>query len=414
MSRRTSPFRPGTVLALLAVGALAFLLFLYSLGQGWTGGEESNGGNHAAANGLNGFSGLVTLLERTGRNVTLSRNPADMREYGLQVLTPPLMTSPEEFGELLDQRMNGGMGPTLVVLPKWIAMPVPDVEDVESEDGWVMLLGATSPLWFNQIEIAEGAGLDVGQTGGWQGLGGSGDLPDETQVQALTSDEENTFRALLTDSEGDVLAAELVQREDYDPWPVIVVFEPDLVNNYGMADRARAEVALQLVERATLGEDMPIRFDLSLNGLGAAQNLLTLAFRPPFLAATLCLLLAALVIGWRAFRRFGPPVAEAPAVSQGKRQLARNGAALVQRVKRWHLLKRPYEDMVGRRVANALGLGDAETDAREVAIDEALHRRGHDGEQFSRLAADLRDAEKPRDILRAARRLRTFERTLTQ
>lgn len=414
MSRRTSPFRPATVLSLLAVGVIAFLLFLYSLGQGWTGGEESDGGNHASANGLNGYSGLVTLLDRTGRDVSLSRNPADMREYGLQVLTPPMMTSAEEFEDILDQRMDSGAGPTLVILPKWIAMPVPDMEDTQSEDGWVMLLGATSPLWFDQLELAEGASLGLGQTEGWQGLGASGDLPDKTQAQALVEDKAKAFRTLVTDSEGDVLAAELVQRENYDPWPVIVVFEPDLMNNYGMADKGRAEVALQLVERATLGEDMPIRFDLSLNGLGAAQNLLTLAFRPPFLAATLCLLLAALVIGWRAFRRFGPPLAEAPAVSQGKRQLARNGAALLQRVKRWHLLKRPYEDMVGRRVAKALGLHNAETDARELAIDNALQRRGHDGSPFSRLAADLRGAERPRDILRAARRLRTFERTLTQ
>ena len=126
------------------------------------------------------------------------------------------------------------------------------------------------------------------------------------------------------------------------------------------------------------------------------------------------MLLAALVIGWRAFRRFGPPVAEAPAMAQGKRQLARNGAALIERVKRWHLLKQPYEDMIGRRVARGLGLRNAETDAREMAIDQAVARRGHDGPTFSRLAADLREAERPKDIIRAARALRTFERTLTQ
>ncbi len=417
MSRRANPFRPGTVLALLLVGVLAFLLLLYALGQGWTGQDESDGGNHAAANGLNGFSGLATLLEGTASKVSLSRNRAELEDYGLLILTPPLWSDPEQIDEIIQQRIDYASGPTMLILPKWLATQVPGDVDVESEDGWVILSGATSPDWFADLAIGEGTALAIGRTGGWQGLGSAGNLPEQDRVQALVTDSENAMRALLVDDEGDVLAAELVQQspyDDYDTWPVIVVFEPDLMNNYGMADRDRAAMAMQLVEQATLGDAMPITFDLTLNGLGAAENLLTLAFRPPFLAATLCMLLAALVIGWRAFRRFGPPIAEAPAMAQGKRQLARNGAALVERVKRWHLLKQPYEDMIGRRVARGLGLRNAETDAREMAIDQAVARRGHDGPTFSRLAADLREAERPKDIIRAARALRTFERTLTQ
>lgn len=417
INQRSNPFRPTTVLALLAVGSLAFLLLLYALSQGWTGGEDRNGGNHAAANGLNGYSGLVTLLEETGNSVTVSRNPADLPEYGLQILTPPIMTAPDGIDDILQQRIDLDAGPTMLILPKWLAMPIPADANVESENGWVFLGGSVSPPWFSQLEIAEGAELAIGETGGWQGFAEAGDLPDETQVQALVSDERKVMRALLVDEEGDVLAAELLQppeADGYEPWPIYVVFEPDLMNNYGIADRARAEVAIALVEMARAGGNMPIRFDVTLNGLGASQNLLTLAFRPPFLAAALCLLLAALVIGWRAFRRFGPAIAEEPATAQGKRQLARNGAALLERVKRWHLLKQPYEDMIGRRVASALGLRNADIDAREIAIDRELARRGHDGPTFSRLAGDLRVAERPKDIIRAARALRTFERTLTQ
>ncbi|MWV27086.1 DUF4350 domain-containing protein [Aurantiacibacter rhizosphaerae] len=417
MSRRTSPFSPGAVLALLLVGALAFLLLLYALGQGWTGQDESDGGNHAAANGLNGFSGLVSLLENTGENVTVSRNRADMEEYGLTIITPPLYSDAEEIDEIIQRRIDYASGPTLLILPKWIAAQVPANADVESGDGWVVLAGANSPGWFDELTIGNGTRLAIGQTGGWQGLGEAGDLPAPQQVQALVSDSENSMRAMLVDDEGDVLAAELIQSSDYDDyehWPVIVVFEPDLMNNYGMGDEKRADVALQLIDEASFGDEMPIRFDLTLNGLAGAENLLTLAFRPPFLAATLCMLLASIVIGWRAFRRFGPPIAEAPAMAQGKRQLARNGAALVERVRRWHLLKKPYEDMIGRRVAKALGLRPADTQARETAIDSAVARRGHDGPSFSRLAADLRAAERPKDIIRAAQALRTFERTLTQ
>ncbi|WAT16732.1 DUF4350 domain-containing protein [Aurantiacibacter sp. MUD11] len=417
MSRARNPFKPSAVLALLSVGAIAFLLLLYALGQGWTGEGERDGGSHAAANGLNGYSGLVELLRDTGHNVSLSRSPAGFEDYGLQVLTPPSWADPEEINEIIQSRFDNDAGPTLVLLPKWMAMPVPDAPGVEAEEGWVVLAGASSPGWFEQLAVAEGAELAIGETGGWQGLGSSGDLPDESQVQALVAKPDGPMRVLLQDSEGDVLAADLRPDrgdKDYEPWPVIVVFEPDLLNNYGMADEMRARTALALLDEARDGVDMPINFDLTLAGLGASENLLTLAFTPPFLAATLCLLLAGLVIAWRAFCRFGPAIAEAPAMARGKRQLARNGAALVQRVKRWHLLKQPYEDMVGRRVAAALGLRPADHEHREHAIDAALARRGHDGPPFSRLAGDLREANGPRDIIRAARALRTFERTLTQ
>ena len=207
MSRRANPFRPGTVLALLLVGVLAFLLLLYALGQGWTGQEERDGGNHAAANGLNGFSGLATLLEGTANKVSLSRNRAELEDYGLLILTPPLWSDPEQIDEIIQQRIDYASGPTMLILPKWLATQVPGDVDVESEDGWVILSGATSPDWFADLAIGEGTALAIGRTGGWQGLGSAGDLPEQDRVQALVTDSENAMRALLVDDEGDVLAA---------------------------------------------------------------------------------------------------------------------------------------------------------------------------------------------------------------
>ncbi|APE29309.1 DUF4350 domain-containing protein [Aurantiacibacter gangjinensis] len=421
MSRRANPFRPGVVLGVLLVGVLAFLMILYALGQGWTGQDERDGGSHAAANGLNGYSGLVQLLRGTGSDVTFARNPTELDDYNLTIITPSLFADAEAIDEVIQNRRDFAGGPTIIILPKWSAFEPRQRDDVEIEDGWVVLGNASSPFWFEEIGIFSGGEMAVGETGGWQGLGTSGDLPDEEQVQALVSATDQVMTSLIVDDEGDVLVAELspAKPEDvnYDTyvndWPIIVVFEPDLMNNYGMADRDRAALALSIIERAQDGAALPVVFDLTLNGLGRSDNLLTLAFSPPFLAATLCLLLAALVVAWRGFRRFGPPVAEAPAMARGKEQLARNGASLLERVKRWHLLKQPYEDMIGRRVAASLGLRIADTDAREAAIDDALDRRGHDGPPFSRLAADLRAADKPRDIIRAAKALRTFERTLT-
>ncbi|MDE1467184.1 DUF4350 domain-containing protein [Aurantiacibacter sp. D1-12] len=413
--RRSNPFRPGVVLAVLLVGAGAFLLMLYALGQGWTGNEERAGQAHAASDGLPGFSGLAQLLESTGYTVELSRNRGRTDEYGLVVLTPGMFGNIDELNEIVQERRDLDAGPTLIIMPKWMAFPVPEQWDTEAQEDWVVLGGAMGPVWTEEFALTKGGEIDVGQTNGWNGFGQSGELPQSESVQALTSQGEEAFRSLVVDSETDVLVGALEQEQfydDYPPWPVIVVFEPDLMNNFGLADRNRAEVAMGIIATATEGEDMPIIFDLTLPGLGASENLLTLAFRPPFLAATLCLIFAALVIAWRAFRRFGPPIAEAPAMARGKQQLAQNGAALVARVKRFHLLSDPYAALMSKRIAEALGIRETNPEARDVAIDRALERRGFDGPGFASRRQALREANGPRDIIRAAGALKSIERML--
>ncbi len=418
MSRAHNPFRPGMVLAVLAIGVLAFLLMLYALGQGWDGSDDRNGGSHAAANGLNGFAGLATMLEDTGYDVEISRSRGSYDTYGLLVLTPPMFGDGEDLAEIIIDRRENDYGPTMVILPKWTAFPIPAQLDVEAEEGWVFLTNARSPAWFEGLEFAEGSELELGETKGWNGIGMSGTLPEAESVQALTTQPNEELRAHVLDSEGHLLVGDLPDSYDpadydYAPYPTTIVFEPDLMNNYGLADEDRARLAFLLIENATEGDvNMPIVFDLTLPGLGASENLLTLAFSPPFLAATLCLLLAALVIAWRGFRRFGPPVAEVPAMAQGKRQLARNGASLVERVKRFHLLADPYAALMSRRIGDALGIREPHPEARATAIDSALERRGIEGPGFTQRANELRGASRPRDILRAAGALKSIERTL--
>jgi hypothetical protein len=203
--------------------------------------------------------------------------------------------------------------------------------------------------------------------------------------------------------------------EEYDPWPLVIVAEPDLLNNSGLADAERARLALDLFA-ATLDEyDQPIVFDLTLAGLGQSENLLTLAFEPPFLAATLMLLLAALVIGWRGFVRFGPPLAESGALAGGKAQLARDGSTLLARARRMRLVGPPYARLVAARVGRALGLSErAGDESRAASIARALERRGEHPESFAQASQTLERARKPADLLRAARALKSIERKLAR
>jgi hypothetical protein len=424
-----SPFSPRAVLALLAVGAAAFLLLLYAFGAGWTGDRSRDGGAHGAANGLNGFAGLVKLLEAGGETVELSRSEARLDDSVLLVLTPQTSADGKAVSEIIQTRRY--IGPTLLILPKWMALPADAIQQLKAPRGWVVLGGPLVPAWLEEIDGFGEAKLEIGERRRWAGMGLMGSLPDPRQVLALDSPD---VLPLVADENGDVLAGFLddggaypvldkaggfpprdPQDEDLDTerWAVVVVVEPDLLNNYGMADRARAELATRIVAAAKEGQDLPVVFDLTLAGLGAGRNLLTLAFAPPFLAATLCLILAALVIAWRAFRRFGPPVAETPALAMGKRQLAANAAALMERAKRWHLLGPPYAALVASRLARALGIRETDPAAREAAIARVLAARGIEPD-YAALAQALRRARHPGDLLRAAGALRTIERTVAQ
>ena len=408
MSGRSSPFRLGVVAGVLIVGAAAFMLMLYALGQGWTGDNAPDGGAHARSNAITGFTGLVRLLDETDRAVEVTASPGRFDEYSLLVLTPAHSADAEELNEILFERRF--VGPTMVILPKWVAARIPDGANVESEPGWVMLNGIVSPTWFTQLPQAKDMALATGESESWSGFDDTGSLPEPARMQAVRDNANTPLEALVYDSENDLLIADYYAGGD--AWPITYVFEPDLLNNRGMADIERARMAMSLFDYAGDYENMPIHFDVSLVGLGGSENLLTLAFAPPFLAATLCLLLAALVIGWRGFRRFGPSAQATPAFAQGKRQLAQNGAALVARVKRWHLLAEPYAALVTARTAKMLGIRATGEAAQIAAIDAALARTGREDAPYAAAAQTLRDARHPRDILRAADALRTLERTL--
>ena len=432
MARAASPvtaatFDPRVILGLLLFGAAAFVSFLYLVGAGETGDETDNGSTgHALGKGLDGYAGLVQLLKADGREVGFSRREG-FDEEALLILTPPAFADADQLSEIIDKRRY--QGPTLLVLPKWLAARIGERARAKAraKPGWVVLAGAERAEWVDDIEHL--GTLDVTLEpvrGGWRGLGRSGRLPDPHAVQSLAA---GAIAPLVVDGNGETLAGffddggayeglnALVRRQletdaDDDIWPVVVVAEPDLINNYGMADRGRALAAVALVDAAMDGSDLPVIFDLTLNGFGRSTNLLTLAFRPPFLAATLCLILAATMVGWRAFRQFGAVRIDALELAPGKRALVAASAGFVQRTGRMHLLGPPYAALARMRIAHALAISrQPDHAATEAAIDRSLAARGID-RSFSKSAENLRRARKPADLLSAARTIKSIERTL--
>jgi hypothetical protein len=427
-----NPFSPRAALAMVLFGAGTFVLLLWMIGSGMTSGSTNDGGGHVGGRGLNGYAALASLLEKRGYPVNQTRSEAALDDPGLLVLTPPLASDAKKIAEIVEKHRYAG--PTLLVLPKWPAMPVPAaMQKGKVRKGWVLIGDAMSPGWRDDIQQLGKLDLTItplqGDSARWDGLGREGSLAVPASTQSMSS---GKLIALVQDGRGQMLAGyvddlgiypalddaagvDKGKSDDDGLYPLIVVAEPDLLNNYGMADGQRAMLALDLAGAAMDGERLPINFDLTLSGYGRSANLLTLAFTPPFLAATLCLLIAALALGWRAFLRFGPPRRGGRSIAFGKRALVSNAAGLIRRTKRLHLVAPPYADHARERIARALSLPRmADSAATEAAIDRALASRSPGASPFSAIAARLRAARRPQDILRAAQELHSLERTLTR
>ena len=204
MSRRANPFSPAKIALVLLVGGGAFLLFLYAIGAGWTGNDQRAGTAHASSNALNGYAGLVDLLERRGHSVDLARDRLVRQEELLLILTPSINTDPAELQELIEARRFAG--PTLVILPKWISGPLPEEVEGDPPSDWVQLGQGFTQFWFEMVEEFEPMELSQGESRNWNGLGFSGALPDPEYIQAITEMPKNELFPLMRDTEGDLLA----------------------------------------------------------------------------------------------------------------------------------------------------------------------------------------------------------------
>jgi hypothetical protein len=432
-------FARGTTLGIVLIGALAFAVVLYWLGTG--GGQTNNGGGHAGGRGLNGYAGLAAMLRADGVTVNRARSKDALKGPGLVILTPPADAKGDDIAAIIKERRY--IGPTMVIAPKWLAFP--DKGNPKMRRGWTRLDGIESPDWKNYHDDLS-VSFSKTPAGGWRGTGAfaerRGALPDNRQVQSgegpglesliETFDGRTLAGYVVEDGNNSVLArwigvaprageddtaddGEIDDSEDDGAYPVVLVFEPDLLDNWGLATRETGLMARRLVFAAS-GVDRPasVTFDLTLNGLGASRNLLTLAFEPPFLAATLCFAMALFAAGWRSFNRFGPARQTQREIPLGKTVLVRNTAGLIRRAGRMRLVAGPYADASRERLVQALGLPRGRpAEETEAAIDRMQERQDTAGSRYSELAAQLRAARSSADVVQRAAALQRVEKDLT-
>ena len=386
-SESEGTFKRKTMLLVVAIGVLAFLATLVLGAYAPDLRSGKNGGAHALSNAATGFSGLVRLAEKTGRNPVIVRSEELLDSEDLAIITPE--TGRTNLADILAKR---GGRITLIVLPKW------NTERDPMRPAWVRVGGLLPPFepegvlapdWELKVERRRTANYP---------LTNAEQLPADVAFvaprieQTISGDK---LEPLITDGEGRVLLGKNSERALY------VLADPDLLNNHGMGDERQAKAALALLDYLNSSEATSVLFDVTANGLGHSRSPLKLAFDPPFLAVTLTIFAAMLLAGLQALFRFGAPRRAERALAFGKAALVDNSAALIRKAGREPRLGARYAEVIRERAAGLFRLGP--TTKRELvdARLEALNSRT----SFTALAAAAANAHNRDDLLGAAQSL---------
>ncbi|ONG51575.1 hypothetical protein BKE38_15925 [Pseudoroseomonas deserti] len=386
-------FSPVAAISLILVGVLSFAAFLLLTIYEPDLRAGQNPGGHALSRSALGYAGLVRILQDQGVPTGISRTgPGDAagmsQAADLLVLTPGAGT---DYGELAPM-ISARAGAVLLVLPKWSARRDPE------HPGWLRdprLLGL--PTVSRLLEDGKVSRSEEPVT---PLLTAAAPLPAKRRLKPAPMDGVQSilgsdYAPLLTDPNGRMLLA-----RHSGLGHLYVLADPDLLNNRGLRSLEGAETAFAIIDGLRGGG--AVQFDVSLNGLARQRNPMKLALEPPFLAATLCLLAAALLTAWHAARRFGPARAEAAALALGQRALADNTAGLLALAQREHRMGGRYAALTARltglnpealeRRRKLLGLKDSLETLRQVA--EAATNRA--------------------ELVRAARNLHRWRQELTR
>lgn len=352
-----------------------------------------------------GFAGLKELLSLSGIPGEIDRGPLlrGNSHPSLVILTPTQSTPAAEVTEFEYS------APTLIILPKWMTQAVPEKPDWVSKSGMLpndvvvrLVKGLVHDASLaNKTGSARNVRTLLGQA-----------APAGVPSMALKHIEElrsigGTRTVLNAIDYGPVLG--LVRRAGQ---PVYILSEPDLMNNQGLADADTARAALAIIAALRQGQG-PVRFDVTLNGMGRDPSLLHAAFEPPLLGATACALLAALLIGLHAASRFGAPLRAVRVFARGKTMLAVNTAELLRIMGREGAMAQRYVHAARDLVLIRLGARRFSAPEQDELL-AILERNNGLGIQFAELAREAGDAQGGNGLLRVAQRAYAWRKEITR
>jgi hypothetical protein len=379
-----NPFSVRVVVTLLAVAIVSFGALLVLAGWSPELRDRNTAGQHPFSTSAIGYNGLQQLLEAQGFETSISRFKSNLEsnDRGIMVVT----LTPWGMGSALKDYEPEGA--TLIVLPKWDGRR-DWRDDTKMADTTFTPAGRLNDL-LNQLDIdAEIGREDVGDTM-MTPFGPQTPAPD-VKTQVLRSD---TLESVAETKGGGMLLARIPYSQTY------ILSDPDLINTFGLASIENARFTTGMFHWLQDYESYgPITLDATLHGFTQSENLLQMMFDVPFLGATLTALAAALLLGWAAFVRFGPPSREGRVIALGKEALADSSAGLVSMTRRETQMAPGYLALVRRRVAKDIGAPKTMTEDQQTALFDRLGPEPQSGKLFSQIEAQLKAPAANRDAL---------------
>lgn len=384
-----SPFSARVMAILIAVAAISFGAVLVMAGWAPELRDRNRAGDHPFSTSALGFNGLVRLLETSGYPVKISRLASDLetRSYGLMIVT---LSADASFQPLVDKSFQPA---TLVVLPKWYGRTDPVNPARQSDTRFI----DASELNDRIRTIYSGAEIvRVKPPGVVDTPFGQVPIKPDIRLQLIS----DTSLATVIGADNGALLA-------YDPVrSLYILSDPDMLNTFGLAERDNARFAVQLVDLLRQDASEPILIDAALHGFERSENLLKMMFSVPYIGVTLVALAAALLLGWAAAIRFGPPMREERAIALGKQALADNSAGLVAMARREARMAPGFLALVRRRLAREIGAPRWLSETQLTEIFDHLGPDPETGRTFSQMEAELKQPAASReDLLAKARGL---------
>jgi hypothetical protein len=381
-------FSPKVVLAMVVAGVFAFSAFVVLSTYAPDLQSGDNGRAHALSKSAVGYGGMVRLLRDLGEPVLVARRDLSLDEPALIIFTPDGNVARDSYAKAAQLTSR-----TLVVLPKWRG------RDDPRHRGWVGDLRPTEPndqagflkaVGVPKARTAVAAGAAPLRLTGAPGGPMEGMVLDTGPIKNLQSLSGPDLVPVLVDDQGRTILARRMPTETY------FLADPDLLNTMGLKDVRTARAGVRMLRALrddavanggrSYREDrgQTIAFDVTLNGFSRSRSVLKLAFEPPFVGATLCLVAAALLMGLHAAARFAAVRRGQRALALGKDALIDNSAGLIRMAGRETAMAPRYAELQRAAAIRALG---GETRGGSRLEGEALtHFLDRQGERFG--AAD--------------------------
>jgi hypothetical protein len=407
---------------LVVVSGLALVAFLALSAYAPQFRTETAGRANVLSKSAIGFAGLKLMLEETGQTVVVSRKRE--REFNkiLLILTPDAGNSGQSVANLA-----AGGKPTLIVLPKWIAMPdylhsgwvrkwraynpIEVTAVLKGLDPSTAIMRPGEPLFAKPVDVkaksVKGTKVRLAEREpekpydlvltGTPAFGAS-PFPPKVTIEGFQAVAGDKWEPMLTDAKGYGVLVRLRGTQTY------VLSDPDLLNTAALKNEAVAAGALDLIRRLPGGEAFVV-FDVTLAGFDEPKSLLHSMFGAPFLAASLAALLAAALMAFRALNRFGTPRTEERSFAFGKRSLADNTAGLIRVMGRGPGMAPRYTAAIRRLTAKTLRGGRAE-DAQWL---DAVERAGRITPTYSELLSEAETVANEPALLKLAAKLHDWK-----